>query len=121
MLLDVLAPLARSFAGKTVVDLGCGTGIVGISLAAVGARVWLTDVGVGVDIARGNAAANAKTISDNCGLVSCQALDWGDAHARLNGFTPGASVHAIIACEVVYNNDAFGPLLRVLSSLASKV
>ena len=100
MLLDVLAPLSRSFAGKTVVDLGCGTGIVGISLAAAGARVWLTDVGVGVDIAAANAAANAKTISDGCGSVTCQELDWGDARARLDGVGEGASVHAIISCEV---------------------
>ncbi len=120
MLLDVFAPLARSFAGKNVVDLGCGTGIVGIALASIGARVWLTDIGVGVDIARCNTAANTKVISDHSGRVMCQQLDWSDSQPSLTAFPSGSAVDFIIACEVVYNNDAFAPLLRVLLSLSSK-
>jgi predicted nicotinamide N-methyase len=120
MLLDVFAPLARSFAGKNVVDLGCGTGIVGIALASIGARVWLTDIGVGVDIARCNTTANNKVISDHSGRVMCQQLDWSDSQSSLTAFPSGSAVDAIIACEVVYNNDAFAPLLRVLLSLSSK-
>jgi predicted nicotinamide N-methyase len=120
MLLDVFAPLARSFAGKNVVDLGCGTGIVGIALASIGARVWLTDIGVGVELAACNAAANTKVISDHSGRAVSQELDWTSSHSLLTAFPSGSSVDIIIACEVVYNNEAFAPLLQVLLSLSSK-
>ncbi len=120
MLLDVFAPLARTFAGKNVVDLGCGTGIVGIALASFGARVWLTDIGVGVAIARCNAAANAKVITDHSGRVISQELDWTSSELALTAFPFGSSVDFIIACEVVYNNEAFAPLLHVLVTLSSK-
>jgi predicted nicotinamide N-methyase len=120
MLLDVFAPLARSFAGKNVVDLGCGTGIVGIALASIGARVWLTDIGVGVELAACNAAANTKVISDHSGRALSQELDWTSSESQLTAFPSGGSVDFIIACEVVYNNEAFAPLLQVLLSLSSK-
>ena len=120
MLLDVFAPLARTFAGKNVVDLGCGTGIVGIALASFGARVWLTDIGVGVTIAQCNSTANAKVVSDHSGRVVCQELDWAKSQLALTAFPPGNSVDFIIACEVVYNNEAFAPLLHVLVTLSSK-
>jgi len=120
MLLDLFAPLARSFAGKNVVDIGCGTGIVGISLASVGARVWLTDVGVGVEMARCNAAANATVVSEHSGAAVAQALDWADPDASLLAFPSGACVDIIVACEVVYNNEAFAPLLSALACLSSK-
>ena len=120
MLLDFFAPLARSFAGKNVVDLGCGTGIVGIALASVGAQVWLTDIGVGVEIAECNVTANARIISNHSGRAISQELDWTDSESHLQSFPSGGFVDFIIACEVVYNNDAFAPLLQVLLSLSSK-
>jgi predicted nicotinamide N-methyase len=120
MLLDLFAPLARSFAGKNVVDLGCGTGIVGIALASIGARVWLTDIGVGVAIAQCNAAANAKVVSDHAGRLVSQELNWTSAEPSLCAFPPSSAVDVIIACEVVYNNEAFAPLLNVMTSLSSR-
>jgi hypothetical protein len=121
MLLDLFAHSARSFAGKNVIDLGCGTGIVGIALAAVGARVWLTDIGVGVAIAKCNSAANAKTIHDHSGTAIAQELDWNCfSESSLVALPSSGSVDAIIACEVVYNNEAFAPLLHVLTGLSSK-
>ena len=120
MLLDLFAPLARSFGGKYVLDLGCGTGIVGIALASIGARVWLTDIGVGVDIARCNAVANAKAISDRSGRATAQQLDWTTSQPVLAAFPTGGTVDFIIACEVVYNNEAFAPLLQVLTVMSCK-
>ena len=56
---EALVGLQPSVAGEWVVDMGCGTGVLGIVAALQGARVVGTDVDpAALELARDNAAAN---------------------------------------------------------------
>lgn len=65
------------FEGKSVLELGSGTGIIGLSLAQMGARrVVLTDLEQQLPLLRSNIAFNED---DHAGcLVSAAALPWGE-------------------------------------------
>eukprot|EP00462_Mataza_sp_D1_P009222 CAMPEP_0175155146 /NCGR_PEP_ID=MMETSP0087-20121206/20795_1 /TAXON_ID=136419 /ORGANISM="Unknown Unknown, Strain D1" /LENGTH=454 /DNA_ID=CAMNT_0016442233 /DNA_START=6 /DNA_END=1370 /DNA_ORIENTATION=- len=55
--------LAEQLEGKNVLELGCGTGIVGLCLAALGANVWLTDEAPVLSFALNNTRANSEFFS----------------------------------------------------------
>ncbi len=56
---EALVRLQPSVAGEGVVDMGCGTGVLGIVAALQGARVVGTDVdSAALELARGNGVAN---------------------------------------------------------------
>ena len=69
---DSTLELARylfSVRGKSVLDLGCGTGILGIAASKLGAReVWATDVSpAAVDCTRRNAQRNRAPLTAKAG------------------------------------------------------
>ncbi|MFN3649277.1 MAG: class I SAM-dependent methyltransferase [Armatimonadota bacterium] len=101
--------LARGgWAHLPVLELGCGTGIVGLAAAALGARVTLTDrFPEATVLARGNALRNGLN------GVRCVAADW--RAWPLRGRWP-----VVLAADVAYERALHAPLLRVLAdSLAA--
>ena len=70
---------ASKLKGLRVIDLGAGTGIVGLTAAACGADVVLTDLEECLHILRFNAEANAATLTAlGAGRVEVMPLRWGD-------------------------------------------
>lgn len=95
---------AREFAGKTVVDLGTGSGVVAIAAAMAGATAIACDLDpAALDAAEANAAANGTVIT----LL-------GDLD-RLE--TPA---DIMVAADVLYDRDNM-PLLARLPQLAGQV
>jgi release factor glutamine methyltransferase len=67
---EALAGLQPPVAGEGVVDMGCGTGVLGIVAALQGARVIGTDVDpVALELARRNAAANGVALDLRLGSL----------------------------------------------------
>lgn len=97
------------FEGKSVLELGSGTGFIGLSLAQLGAsRVVLTDLPQQLPLLRSNIALNEETSN----IVSASALPWGEGPA-------GALGHfdLIIGCEVTYIDSLLEPLARTTAAL----
>ena len=95
-------------AGKNVLELGCGTGAVGIFAAASGAaHVEMTD-GANVELARRNALVNRRHTCD----IAVNEYWWGGF------FEPAAGcVDVVLGSDVTYDSDAHEPLLDALEEL----
>ncbi|EIE25645.1 hypothetical protein COCSUDRAFT_64760 [Coccomyxa subellipsoidea C-169] len=93
------------------VDLGTGTGVVGMVLALAGAEVTLTDLPHVTWLARENVAANCDSP-----LIRAQVVDyaWGDDVTALP-----ACPDLITGADIVYQEEHFPPLLQTLKQLAA--
>lgn len=95
------AALLRSFkwAGARVLDLGTGTGLVGIAAACVGARVLLTDLPQLLPLTALNIEANAAAIREGGGEAVTAPLVWGDLSyfASTEPMAGGSSAAAVAA------------------------
>lgn len=66
--------LSSKIVGKTVVELGSGTGLVGIAASMLGAgEVHLTDLPYALKNTRANVDLNKPSLK---GRVICEELDW---------------------------------------------
>jgi len=84
--------------GRRVVELGAGTGLVGLVAAALGAaEVVLTDLPSTLPLLASNARRNATA---GGGRARVAELRWG---AELAGDFDGC--HVVIGCEIVYQHD----------------
>jgi predicted nicotinamide N-methyase len=101
-----------------VLELGSGTGIGGLTAAAAGANVLLTDGDNGtLSLLEANVQRNVEA-NLFAQLPSVCRLQWGDARdleeARASG-----PYDLIIGADIVYDPDAFDVLLESLEQLAT--
>lgn len=90
------AALASLFAGKRVLEVGSGTGMVGTALAILGARVDMTDQAYVVELLAHNAGQNLTPVQR--ARVRCFELLWGPACAvGLGAAHPDAAAGAASA------------------------
>ena len=101
----------KSFDNLKVVELGVGVGLVGMTLAAIGARVVLTDQPYCLPLLQTNVDLNAS-LWRHAPHVEC--LQWGQA-PKVN-LKP---VDLIVASDIIYNSDSFPLLLDTLQHLMS--
>ncbi|KAI9777697.1 MAG: hypothetical protein M1839_008616 [Geoglossum umbratile] len=88
-------------APERVLELGAGTGLVGIAAAAVwGAPVHLTDLPAIVPNLRRNVEANGEVIGVAGGVATVGVLDWGDVGAPGDG---GVTYPLILAADPIYS------------------
>ena len=114
-----LLPRADQLQGTAVLELGCGTGAVGLYAAALGAsKVTLTDGGPAalLSLARANAAdpGNVELWSGREGAtsadVSVEAFSWGSPTGPLGRFD------WILAADVTYSTSAHAALCESLAA-----
>ena len=119
-----LAYLESAFAptglqGKAVVELGAGTGVVGLACAAMGARVTLTDLETALPLLRANAEQNyAATrahpnITRRLEPIEIKALPWGEP------LPDGLRADLVIACDCVYQPSAYTNLAATIAALGA--
>ena len=117
---------------KTVIELGAGTGAVGLAAAALGAsRVVLSDADSTATLCgengqwqeRGRLATlreNAELNGDRAASVSVEALRWGDDEhlTSLSSRWPGG-FETIVGSDVLYSPRMYGALRHTIHTLAA--
>ncbi|KAF1371864.1 hypothetical protein PFLUV_G00273780 [Perca fluviatilis] len=99
--------------GKGVIELGAGTGLVGIVAALLGAKVTITDREPALDFLSANVKANVPP--DSQGSVVVSELTWGEGLERY----PAGGFDVVLGADIVYLEDTFVPLLQTLEHLCS--
>lgn len=97
--------------------MGCGTGIVGITAACLGARVVLTDTAVVVQHAQQNVERNAWLVNEGQGSAQCAALAWetsGNSSVLLQLFD------IVIGADLIYAAKDIRPLAETLGNLRQR-
>mmetsp|Transcript_52249 Transcript_52249/g.140624 ORF Transcript_52249/g.140624 Transcript_52249/m.140624 type:complete len:416 (-) Transcript_52249:440-1687(-) len=103
-------PASRdSCIGKVVLELGAGTGVVGLTLGRLGAAVTVTDAEPQV-VALLKRKIAANDLEAN---VKARALSFGDASTYLE---PRASLDLVVAADVLYEAGQGSVLARVLDA-----
>ncbi|KAK3286535.1 hypothetical protein CYMTET_5913 [Cymbomonas tetramitiformis] len=103
--LEVLSP--QHLRGKRTIELGSGTGLVGLVAAAMGAKVLLTDLPKLVPGLRRNVEANDLT---HCTRV--QALPWGESCEEQE-----PRFDLVLLADCLYDSSTTDKLVETLLSL----
>ena len=123
--------LKREAAGvcaSAVLELGCGTGAVGLYAAGLGARrVVMTDGGppAVLELARANEAANRQMWRAQQ-LVEVRPLAWGEAPAATEegggggGDVLGEAYDWVLGSDVTYSPGAHAPLCATIADVLSR-
>lgn len=99
--------------GKRVIELGAGTGLVGIVAALLGAKVTITDRQPALDSLSTNVKANLPPAILESATIS--ELTWGE---HLNRF-PIGGFNLVLGADIVYLEDTFIPLIETMEHLCS--
>ncbi|XP_056403222.1 protein N-lysine methyltransferase METTL21D [Hyla sarda] len=99
------------FPGKYVLELGSGTGIVGIMAATLGANVTVTDLEDLQDLMKKNIESNSALIT---GFCQAKVLKWGEDIVDISPYPD-----YILMADCIYYEESLKPLLKTLRDLAS--
>ncbi|XP_056663159.1 protein N-lysine methyltransferase METTL21A isoform X2 [Monodelphis domestica] len=99
--------------GRSVVELGAGTGLVGIVAALLGAHVTITDRKIALEFLQSNVQANLPHDTQPNAVV--KELTWGQ---NLESFSPG-KFDLILGADIIYLEETFLDLLETLEHLCS--
>uniref|UniRef100_M3XVK7 Protein N-lysine methyltransferase METTL21A n=1 Tax=Mustela putorius furo TaxID=9669 RepID=M3XVK7_MUSPF len=105
---------ARELRGCSAVELGAGTGLVGIVAALLGAPVTITDRKVALEFFKSNVQANLPPHIQPNAVV--KELTWGQ---NLGSYSPG-EFDLILGADIIYLEETFADLLQTLEHLCSK-
>ncbi|KOS16129.1 hypothetical protein Malapachy_3189 [Malassezia pachydermatis] len=108
-----LALTQHPWRGKTIVELGSGTGLIGFLVAklGVGCTTWITDQIPMLPLMEENAALNPDMV-DPCHVAE---LNWGEP---VPADVP-AKPDVILMADCVYREEAFQPLVDTLCMMAT--
>ncbi|XP_041827922.1 protein-lysine methyltransferase METTL21D [Melanotaenia boesemani] len=99
------------WSGTTVVELGAGTGVVGLMAATLGAQVIVTDLEDLQNLLKVNIQENQTLISS--GSITAKVLKWGD---DVSEFLPPP--HYILMADCIYYEQSIVPLVESLKLLS---
>ncbi|KAA0712053.1 Protein N-lysine methyltransferase METTL21A [Triplophysa tibetana] len=100
--------------GKRAIELGAGTGLVGIVAALLGAKVTITDRKPALEFLAANVQENIPPNQQPSAQVS--ELTWGE---NLDLYPPG-SYELVLGADIVYLEETFPALLKTLEHLSSE-
>ncbi|XP_015231557.1 PREDICTED: protein-lysine methyltransferase METTL21D [Cyprinodon variegatus] len=97
--------------GRTVVELGAGTGVVGLMAATLGAQVIVTDLEDLQTLLSANIQENQPLIKS--GSISAKVLKWGEDVSELLPHP-----HYILMADCIYYEQSISPLVETLKQLS---
>ncbi|XP_037652058.1 protein-lysine methyltransferase METTL21D [Sebastes umbrosus] len=100
-----------AWTGRRVVELGAGTGVVGLMAATLGAAVTVTDLEDLQTLLRVNIQENQALISS--GSVTAKVLKWGE---DVSDFQPPP--HYVLMADCIYYEQSIVPLVESLKLLS---
>ncbi|DBB07879.1 TPA: Protein-lysine N-methyltransferase rrg1, variant 3 [Trebouxia sp. C0006] len=101
--------------GKRVLELGCGTGVVGITLACLGADVTLTDIAAIVPHTKYNLQCNRQLIQSGHGKAAEAALDWNSPSSSQSLLAKQYDL--LVGADLIYAAKDMSPLTDTLQQL----
>ncbi|XP_051839638.1 protein N-lysine methyltransferase METTL21A isoform X1 [Antechinus flavipes] len=104
---------ALNLQGCSAVELGAGTGLVGIVAALLGAHVTITDRKIALDFLKSNVQANLPQDIQPKAVV--KELTWGQ---NLGNFSSD-KFDLILGADIIYLEETFADLLQTLEHLCS--
>ena len=118
-LADLLSASSTSCARSTqrAIDLGSGTGLVALSLAALGYRTLATDLPALVDGVLG-ANCSSSAASTLPGALVAAPLDWFDSTLHFPPAPHAPPFDLVTTADTVYDPALSAPLLRTLARLS---
>ncbi|XP_041834988.1 protein N-lysine methyltransferase METTL21A [Melanotaenia boesemani] len=99
--------------GKRAIELGAGTGLVGIVATLLGAHVTITDREPALDFLTANVKANLPQHFQESVVVS--ELTWGKGLEQY----PAGGFDLVLGADIIYLEDTFKSLLQTLEHLCS--
>lgn len=107
-----LEKIADCLAEKKVIELGAGTGFVGIIASLLGGRVTITDRRMALNVTRMNVEGN---LGEKQKSVEIKELEWGQ---NISSFSPPFDY--VLGADIVYIEDTFNNLLKTLQDLCDE-
>eukprot|EP00457_Paulinella_chromatophora_P014500 gb/GEZN01014929.1/.p1 GENE.gb/GEZN01014929.1/~~gb/GEZN01014929.1/.p1 ORF type:complete len:299 (+),score=51.53 gb/GEZN01014929.1/:49-897(+) len=105
------------FKGKSIVEVGAGTGLVGLSLAVAGADVCLTDQEPLLELLEHNVQANLKTVSGkHSAKAKVKLLLWNESMDEFLKAPPDI----VFGSDLIYAKEAHIPLSETYKALLKK-
>ncbi|XP_053723869.1 EEF1A lysine methyltransferase 3-like [Synchiropus splendidus] len=101
--------------GKRVVELGAGTGVVGIAASLIGAHVTLTDLPLALTQLQANVNLNAPPGGWLSVPPAVLPLSWGQDHTRFS-----SDWDLVLGTDIVYLPETFPLLLETLAHLCKR-
>uniref|UniRef100_UPI00398F6998 protein N-lysine methyltransferase METTL21D n=1 Tax=Pristiophorus japonicus TaxID=55135 RepID=UPI00398F6998 len=100
----------HAFTARNVVELGAGTGVVGLMASVLGAHVTVTDLEELQDLLNINISENKRLVT---GSIQAKVLKWGETVKDL----PHDPDYILMA-DCIYYEQSLEPLLRTMMELA---
>ncbi|XP_070814948.1 EEF1A lysine methyltransferase 3-like [Chaetodon trifascialis] len=98
--------------GKRIIELGAGTGVVGILAARLGALVTLTDLPLALPQLQANVSANMPSSGWPATLPTILPLSWGEDHLNFL-----SDWDLVLCADIIYLPETYPLLVETLAHL----
>ncbi|XP_010745224.3 EEF1A lysine methyltransferase 3 [Larimichthys crocea] len=98
--------------GKRIIELGAGTGVVGILAARLGAVVTLTDLPLALSQLQANVCANTPSSGWPTSVPTVLPLSWGEDHVNFP-----SDWDLVLCADIIYLPDTYPLLIETLVHL----